>query len=211
MISAALTRRATLTAGLSLAASGAKAQAMPLRIGVLNDQSGPYSAYTGSGSTVAARMAAEDFGGTVLGRPIEILFADHQNKPDVGAALVRQWIDRRDVRLITDVGHSAVALAVQQLIREKNRFAIYTAVGTTQITGEACTPTGYSWCYDAYALINGLAHVVAQIGGDSWFLVVADYTFGYSLEAEARAAIARNGGKVAGSVRHPENTSDFGS
>lgn len=208
--SPALTRRATLSIGLGLAAFGAKAQAAPLRIGVLNDQSGPYSAYTGTGSAVAAHMAAEDFGGAVLGRPIEILVADHQNKPDIGAALARQWIDRSDVRLITDIGHSAVALAVQQLIREKNRFAIYTAVGTTQITEAACAPTGYSWCYDAYALTNGLAHVVAQRGGDSWFLVVADYTFGYSLETETRAAVARNGGTVVGSVRHPENTTDFG-
>ena len=211
MAAAEITRRTALGAGLAFAASPLRAQSMPLRIGVLNDQSGPYSAYTGPGSVVAAHLAVEDFGGSVLGRPIEVLVADHQNRPDIGATIARQWIDRSDVRLITDVGHSAVALAIQQIIREKNRFAIYTAVGTTQITEEACAPTGYSWCYDAYALTNGLAHAVAPAGGGHWFLVVADYSFGYSLEAEARAAIARAGGTVAGSVRHPENTSDFGS
>ncbi len=212
---AAIRRRVLLAGGAGLGALGrggaGRAQSAPLRIGVLNDQSGPYSAYTGPGSVVAARMAAEDFGGTVLGRGIEVLSADHQNKPDAGATIAREWIDRSDVRLILDIGHSGVALAVQQIIRDKDRFAIYTAVGTTQITGEACAPTGFSWCYDAYALMNGLTRAVTATGGTSWFLIVADYVFGYSLETEARAAIARNGGTVVGAVRHPEHVGDFGS
>lgn len=209
MAAISMTRRTALAGGLGLAGFPARAQATPLRIGVLNDQSGPYSAYTGRGSVLAAQMAVEDFGGTVLGRKVDLLVADHQNKPDIGATLARQWIDRSDVRLITDVGHSAVALAVQNLVREKNRFAIYTAVGTTLITEEACTPTGYSWCYDAYALTNGLAKAVASTAAKTWFLVVPDYSFGHSMETEARAAVLRNGGTVVGSVVHPENPGDF--
>ncbi len=204
-------RRAVLAAGLStLAGLPAAAQGTaPIRIGVLNDQSGAYAALTGAGSVIAARMAVEDFGPTALGAPIEILTADHQNKVDIGAGIARQWCDTGGVGLIIDVAHSAVALGVQQIVREKQRIAIYTAVGTTQITEQACSPNGFSWCYDAYALANGLAAAIAKRGLDDWFLVVTDYAFGHSLQEEITAALARNGGRVLGVVRHPEHANDF--
>lgn len=208
------TRRSVLGAGLSAIAglSGTTALAAdtaPIRIGVLNDQSGPYSSLTGPGSVTAAHMAVEDFGATVLGRPIEILVADHQNKVDIGASVARQWCDTSGVGLIVDVGHSAVALGVQQIVREKNKIAIYTAVGTTQITEQACSPNGFSWCYDAYALSNGLAGAMAKQGLNDWFLLVTDYAFGHSLQEEITAAVQRNGGTVSGAIRHPEHASDF--
>lgn len=205
------TRRAAIAGGLaaSFAGSAHAADNTPIRIGVLNDQSGPYSAFTGPGSVIAARMAVEDAGGSVLGRPVEVLVADHQNKVDVGASIARRWCDTEGVGLIVDVAHSGVALGVQQVVREKDRIAIYTAVGTTQITEQACSPNGFSWCYDAYALANGLAAAMAQRGLRDWFLLVSDYTFGHSLQEEITAAVQRNGGKVLGAVRHPEHTTDF--
>ena len=206
----ALGRRALLAGGAAALASTARAaDAGPVRIGVLNDQSGAYASLTGAGSVIAAHMAVEDFGATVLGRPIEILVADHQNKVDVGAGIARQWCDTADVGLIIDIGHSAVALAVQQIVREKNRIAIYTAVGTTQITEQACSPNGFSWCYDAYALANGLTNAMAKRGAHDWFLLVTDYAFGHSLQEEVTAAAQRTGGKIVGFVRHPEHANDF--
>lgn len=208
------TRRSVLGAGLSAIAGGGgsaahAADTVPIRIGVLNDQSGAYASIMGPGSVVAARMAVEDFGPSVLGRPIEILVADHQNKVDIGTSIARQWCDTSDVGLIIDIGHSAVALGVQQIVREKNKIAIYTAVGTTQITEQACSPNGFSWCYDAYALSNGLAGAMAKQGLNQWFLLVTDYAFGHSLQEEISAAVQRNGGKVLGAIRHPEHANDF--
>lgn len=207
------TRRYVLGVGLSAMAGlsaplAGRAAAAPLRIGVLNDQSGPYSSAMGPGSVVSAHMAVEDLGGNVLGRPVEIVVADHQNKVDIGAGIARQWCDA-DVGLIIDVGHSAIALAVQQIVREKNKIAIYTNVGTTQITEQACSPNGFSWCYDAYALSNGLVGSMAKHGLNDWFLLVTDYAFGHSLEEEVRAAVERTHGKVVGTVRHPEHATDF--
>jgi branched-chain amino acid transport system substrate-binding protein len=199
---------------LTLAASGgARAQVSDdvVRIGVLNDQSGLYADLGGPGSVVAARMAAEDAGGKVLGRPVEIVFADHQNKADLGATIARQWFDEGKVDMAIDFDNSSVALAVEQLGKEKNRIAIATAVGTTDFTGKACSPTGISWTYDSYALTTSLARSAVQRGLDTWYFITVDYTFGHSLEADASAAVRAAGGRVLGSVRHPLGTADFSS
>jgi branched-chain amino acid transport system substrate-binding protein len=182
-----------------------------VKIGVLNDQSGLYAYLGGPGSVVAAQMAAEDFGGTVLGRRIEIVYADHQNKADLGASIARQWFDVNKVDMAIDFDNSAVALAVEQLAKERNRIAIATAVGTTDFTGKACSPTGISWTYDSYALTTTLARAVMKKGLDTWFFVTVDYAFGHSLEADTTRAVLASGGKVVGSVRHPLNTADFSS
>src|ERR1700690_2990114 len=182
-----------------------------VKIGVLNDQTGLYADLGGPGSVVAAKMAAEDFGGTVLGKPIEVISGDHQNKSDVGAAIAREWFDVGKVDMAIGFDHSAVALAVSQLAAEKNRIAIAGAVGSTAFTGKSCTPTEASWIYDSYALTTSLAKAIVAEGRDTWFFITVDYTFGHSLEADAKAAVKSAGGKVLGSVRHPLNTADFSS
>jgi branched-chain amino acid transport system substrate-binding protein len=182
-----------------------------VKIGVLNDQSGLYADLGGPGSVVAAKMAVEDFGGTVLGKPIEIVYADHQNKSDVGAAIAREWFEVGKVDMVIGFDHSAVALAVEQLAAEKNRIAIAAAVGSTAFTGKSCTPTEASWIYDSYALTTSLAKAIVAEGRDTWFFITVDYAFGHSLEADATAAVKAAGGKVLGSVRHPLNTADFSS
>jgi branched-chain amino acid transport system substrate-binding protein len=182
-----------------------------VKIGVLNDQSGLYADLGGPGSVVAARMAVEDFGGTVLGKPVEIVFADHQNKSDVGAAVAREWFDVGKVDMAIGFDHSAVALAVEQLAFERNRIAIAGAVGSTAFTGKSCTPTEASWIYDSYALTTSLAKAIVAEGRDTWFFITVDYAFGHSLEADATSAVKAAGGKVLGSVRHPLNTADFSS
>src|SRR5689334_13056516 len=197
----------------SLFASSARAQISDgvVKIGVLNDQSGLYADLGGPGSVIAAKMAAEDFGGKVLGKPIEIVFADHQNKSDVGVALAREWFEIGNVDMVTGFDHSAVALAVEQLASEKNRIAIAGAVGSTAFTGKSCTPLEASWIYDSYALTTSLAKAIVAEGRDTWFFITVDYAFGHSLEADATAAVKAAGGKVLGSVRHPLNTADFSS
>jgi len=182
-----------------------------VKIGVLNDQSGLYADLGGPGSVVAAKMAVEDFGGTVLGKPIEIVYADHQNKSDVGAAIAREWFEVGKVDMVIGFDHSAVALAVEQLAAEKNRIAIAAAVGSTAFTGKSCTPTEASWIYDSYALTTSLAKAIVAEGRDTWFFITVDYAFGHSLEADATAAVKAAAGKVLGSVRHPLNTADFSS
>ena len=182
-----------------------------VKIGVLNDQSGLYADLAGPGSVVAARMAVEDFGGKVLGKPIEVVVADHQNKADIGAAIARQWFDVDKVDLAIDFANSSVALAVEQLAKDRNRIAIATAVGTTDFTGKACTPNEASWLYDSYALTTSLAREVTKQGRDSWFFVTVDYAFGHSLEADTTKAVLAAGGKVLGGVRHPLNNADFSS
>jgi branched-chain amino acid transport system substrate-binding protein len=182
-----------------------------VRIGVLNDQSGLYADLGGPGSVVAARMAVEDAGGSVLGKPVEIVFADHQNKSDIGTAIARQWFEIGQVDMAIGFDNSAVALAVEQLAAEHNRIAIAGAVGSTAFTGKACTPTEASWIYDSYALTTSLAKSIVAEGRDSWFFITVDYTFGHSLEADATSAVKAAGGKVVGSVRHPLNTADFSS
>ena len=182
-----------------------------VRIGVLNDQSGLYADLGGPGSVVAARMAVEDAGGSVLGKPVEIVVADHQNKADIAAAIARQWFDVDKVDMVIDFDNSSVALAVEQLAKERHRIAIATAVGTTDFTGKACSPTAISWTYDSYALTTSLARTMTRHGLDSWFFITVDYTFGHSLEADTTRAVLASGGRVLGSVRHPLNTADFSS
>jgi branched-chain amino acid transport system substrate-binding protein len=204
---------AALAAAIALAAAPASAQISDgvVKIGVLNDQSGLYADLAGPGSAVAARMAAEGFGGTVLGKPIEVVVADHQNKADIGAAIARQWFDEDHVDMVIDFANSSVALAVEQLAKEKNRIAIATAVGTTDFTGKSCTPNEASWLYDSYALTTSLARQMLKQGLDTWFFVTVDYAFGHSLEADTTRAVMNGGGKVLGEVRHPLNTADFSS
>src|ERR1700761_5045901 len=209
-------RRLWLVAALTAVCvhtSSARAQISDnvVRIGVLNDQSGLYADAGGPGTVIAARMAVEDAGGAVLGKPVEIVFADHQNKSDIGAALARQWFEIGKVDMAIGFDNSAVALAVEQLAAERNRIAIAGAVGSTAFTGKSCTATEASWIYDSYALTTSLAKAVVAEGRDTWFFITVDYTFGHSLEADASAAVLAAGGKVLGSVRHPLNTSDFSS
>jgi len=182
-----------------------------VKIGVLNDATGPYADLSGPGSVLAVRMAVEDFGGTVNGRPIEVVSANHQNKSDIGSAIAREWFDTGKVDIIVDLSNSAVALAVQQLAREKNRVAIGAAVGTVDFTGKSCAPTTMSWLYDSYALANSSLTAAVKSGLDTWFFLTVDYAFGISMQADATRAVTAGGGKVLGSVRHPLNTPDFSS
>jgi branched-chain amino acid transport system substrate-binding protein len=202
---------ACLFSGLGTPAARAQISDDVVRIGVLNDQSGLYADLGGPGSVVAARMAVEDAGGSVLGKPVDIVFADHQNKSDIGAAIARQWFEIGKVDMAIGFDNSAVALAVEQLAEEKNRIAIAGAVGSTAFTGKSCTPNEASWIYDSYALTTSLAKSIVAEGRDSWFFITVDYTFGHSLEADATSAVKAAGGKVLGSVRHPLNTADFSS
>ncbi len=182
-----------------------------VKIGVMNDQSGLYADITGPGSVLAARMAVEDFGGKVAGKSIEVLFADHQNKPDIGANVVRQWIDTQQVDAIADVPTSSVALAVQEITREKNRMFLMSGPASSDLTGKACSETGIHWTYDTYALANGTGKALVKQGGDSWFFLTADYAFGHALERDTSKFVQEGGGKVLGVVRHPLSTADFSS
>jgi len=196
---------------LSASSAGAQVSDNVVRIGVMNDQSGLYADLGGPGSVTAARMAVEDAGGTVLGKPIDIVVADHQNKADVGVAIARRWFESEGVDLAVGFDHSAVALGVEQLAAQYNKIAIAGAVGSTAFTGKNCTPNEASWIYDSYALTTSLAKSTVAEGRDTWFFITVDYAFGHSLEADATAAVQAAGGKVLGSVRHPLNTSDFSS
>jgi len=183
-----------------------------VKIGVMDDMSGPYADIQGPGDVVAVKMAVEDFGGSINGKPIELVSGDLQNKADVGSALARRWYDVEKVDAILGLGNSAVALAVQGISQEKNRVAITTSAGSTALTGKACSPNGIHWVYDTYALAKGTATAMMKQGGaDTWFFLTADYAFGQSLEQDTTAVAKKNGGKVLGSVRAPVNTSDFSS
>jgi branched-chain amino acid transport system substrate-binding protein len=200
-----------LTAGISIGARGSRASDDVVRIGVLNDQSGVYADLGGPGAVVAAQMAVEDAGGNVLGKPVEVLFADHQSKADIGVAIARRWFDSEKVDMAIGFDNSSVALAVEQVAAEKNLIAIAGAVATTDFTGKACTPNEVAWVYDSYALTTSLAQSLVREGRDTWFFITVDYAFGHSVEADARNAVVASGGKVLGSVRHPLNTADFSS
>jgi branched-chain amino acid transport system substrate-binding protein len=182
-----------------------------VKIGVLNDQSGLYADLGGPGSVTAAQMAVEDAGRSVLGKPIEIVFADHQNKADIGVAVGRRWFEDEGVDMAIGFDNSSVALAVEQLAADHTRIAIAGAVGSTAFTGKNCTANEASWIYDSYALTTSLAKAIVAEGRDTWFFITVDYAFGHSMEADATAAVRAAGGKVLGSVRHPLNTSDFSS
>src|SRR5271165_6835904 len=206
-------RRQVLVGGaaLALAPGVVRAQAArPLKIGVLNDMSSVYADYQGVGSVVAAQLAVDDFSAK-LGVPIELVSADHQNKPDVGAAIARRWFDTEDVDVIMDLPNSAVALAVLAVAQEKNKAVIGSGAGSSVMTGPKCTRNFVHWTYDTYSSGVGLGKAVTDDGGKSWFFVTADYAFGKDLEANCTAAVEAAGGKVVGSVRHPINTPDFSS
>ena len=201
-------------AALSVAASEpARAQVSDdvVKIGVLTDMSGPSSAADGPGSVAAAQMAVEDFGGTVLGKPIQIISADHQIKPDIAVGIARQWYDRDQVDLIVDVPVSAVGLAVQNVANERKRLLIVHSTGTADFHGKFCNPYALQWVFDTRALAVGTAQEVTKRGGKTWFFLTADYAFGHALERDASAVIVQNGGKVLGSVSHPFATPDLSS
>jgi branched-chain amino acid transport system substrate-binding protein len=208
-----LTRILTLLAAPVLAAAPVHAQISDnvIKVGVLNDQSSLYADLTGQGSVVAARMAVEDFDAAKKGLKVEIIFADHQNKADVGSNIARQWYDVDKVDLIIDVPNSAVALAVNQVTRDKGKAFIVSGAAASDLTGKACSPNTIHWTYDTWALANGTANAIVKTGGDSWFFITADYAFGHALERDTEAVVLKNGGKVLGKVRHPLNTADFSS
>jgi branched-chain amino acid transport system substrate-binding protein len=180
-------------------------------IGVMNDMSSVYSYLGGMGSVAAAKMAVADFGGKVLGKPIEVIFADHQNKPDVGASLASRWFDDEGVDAIVDLPTSSVALAVQQVAKTRGKVTLISNGGSSELTGKACSPTGVHWTYDTYALAHVTGKAVAQQGGDSWFFITADYAFGHQLQDDTAAVVKAAGGQVLGSVNVPLNNSDFSS
>src|SRR5580704_15806522 len=187
------------------------ASAQGVKIGILNDQSGVYADYGGKYSVEAARMAIEDFGGTVLGQQIELITADHQNKPDLATSIARRWYDVEGVDMITELTTSSVALAIQELSKEKKKIDIVVGAATSRITGDACTPYGFHWAYDTHALAVGTGGALVEAGGDTWFFMTADYAFGYALEKDTGDLVKAKGGKVLGSVRIPLNSSDFSS
>ena len=180
-----------------------------VKIGVLNDQSGIYVDMAGPGSVIAAQMAVEDFGGKVLGKPIEIISGDHQNKPDIGTSIANKWIDSDKVDVIVDIPTSSVLLAVQEIGRQKNRIILASTGGSSDFTGKFCSPVGFHWTYDTYALAVGTGAPLAKDG--PWFFLTADYSFGAALERDTAAAVVKNGGIVLGSVKHPQGTTDFSS
>ena len=182
----------------------------PFRIGVVEDFSGVYSDLT-TGNVESATMAVEDFGGKVLGRPIEVVSADHQNKPDIGASIARKWYDVDDVKMIVGIGSSAVALAVRAVAREKGKVDLNNSAGTIDLTGKQCSPTGAHWTFDTYSLAKVIGTAVVKSGGDTWFFLAADYAFGAALERDTTKFVLANGGKVLGGVKHPLSTSDFAS
>ncbi|HEX6979964.1 MAG TPA: ABC transporter substrate-binding protein [Alphaproteobacteria bacterium] len=208
-----LTRTLGLAAVAALAAGTASAQITDnvVKIGVLNDQSSLYADLSGQGSVVAARLAVEDFGAEKKGIKVEFISADHQNKPDVGSNIARQWIDVDKVDVIVDVPNSGVALAVNQVVREKNKVYLNSGAASSDLTGKACSPNTVHWTYDTWMLANGTGKAIVKTGGDTWFFLTSDYAFGHALERDTEAVVVKNGGKVVGKVRHPLNTADFSS
>ena len=204
--------RAMILFLLSLASTNVGAvQAEDFVIGVLNDQSGPYADLTGPGGVDIARMAIEDFGGAVLGKPIVLLIGDHQNKADVGVAIARRWYDERNVKAIFDITNSAVGLAIQELAKSRNRLVIFDSAASSDFTGNACSPNGIQWNADTWSNGVPLVRLLIQQNLDSFFFITADYAFGAAVEADARDAIVKAGGTVLGAVRSPLNTADYSS
>src|ERR1700757_290208 len=201
-----------LTAALSLAAAGlARADDKCVKIGALSDQSGLYSDLGGPGSTLAAQMAMEDSGLTGKGWKIDVISGDHQNKPDIGVAIARQWFDVDKVDVIVDVPNSGVALGVNNVGKEKNGVFINSAAATSDLTNAQCSPNTVHWTFDTYMLANSTGQALVKAGGDTWFFLTADYAFGAALERDTAAVVIKSGGKVLGSVKHPLNSSDFSS
>ncbi len=196
-----------LIPGLAQADSATK----PIKIGVLNDQSGPYADVTGQGSVVAAQLAIDEFGGKVLGQPIQLIFADHQNKPDVGVAIAGRWLDNEGVDAIVDLPNSGVMLAVQDLVRNKSGVVLAAGGAAAKFNQAACTPYSFQWVYDTYALANGTATALTKAGGKTWYFVQVDYAFGQAMAADMKSFIEAAGGSIVGTVKHPLNTADFSS
>jgi branched-chain amino acid transport system substrate-binding protein len=196
---------------LSLGTAHAQISDDVVKIGVLNDQSGVYEDITGMKAVEAAKMAVEDFGGTVLGKRIEIIAGNHQNKTDVAMAIARKWIDTEQVDAIADVTGSGIALAVNELLRDKNRVMLVASAATSDLTGKACSPTTVQFSYDTYALAKSTGMETLKHGGDSWFFITADYAFGHALERDTSTFIEQGGGKVLGAVRAPLGTTDYSS
>lgn len=194
-----------LTGGTALAQDGA------VKIGILTDQNGPFAVLTGDGSLAAARLAIEDMGGSVLGKPIEVIIGDHQLKADVGSAIATRWYDENGVDAIFDIPVSSVSIAVEQVAKERNKVVVVSGAGSASIVGEHCGPTAFLWAYNTYSQASALATAVTQAGGDKWFFITSDYTFGHEMEATATKFILESGGTVLGSARHPLNTADFSS
>jgi branched-chain amino acid transport system substrate-binding protein len=182
-----------------------------IKIGILNDQSALYADFGGKTSVDAARMAVEDFGGKVLGRSIEILSADHLNKPDVASAIARRWFDVEGVDAVADLTNSAVALAVQQIAKDQGKITLAVGPATTRLTNENCSPTGFHWAFDTYSQAVGTARAVVAAGGKSWYILAADYAFGHQMAADLARVVKASGGTVVGEARHPTNASDFAS
>ena len=190
---------ALLTALLPAAAQ-AQISGDVVKLGVLTDLAGVTADITGKGSVAAAEMAVEEIGGTVLGKPVQVISADHQHKADIGLSIARRWFDVDGVDAIVDVPNSGVALAVQNAAREKKRIALYSGAGTTALTNEQCSPYGFHWTYDTYAVSHGTASAVVKAGGTSWFILASDYAFGHQLQADATKVIEAAGGKVVGAA-----------
>jgi len=200
-----------LGTALAFAASGAVAQDRNIKIGVLTDNSGLYSDLGGAGSTLAAQMAVEDSGLAAKGWKIDVISADHQNKPDVGTNIGRQWVDVEKVDVFADVLSSGVALAISNLAKQKNVILLASGSATSDLTNAQCSPNTIHWTYDTYMVAKGTGQALVRAGYDSWYFLVADFAFGYAVERDASAVVVKEGGKVFGSVRHPLNTSDFSS
>ncbi|MBC7908628.1 MAG: ABC transporter substrate-binding protein, partial [Rhodospirillaceae bacterium] len=200
-------------AALALSAGSAHAQFSEnkVKIGVLTDLSGTYSDLAGQGSVVAAQMAIEDFGGKLNGMPIELVSADHQNKADIASSIARKWYDTEQVDAIFDLVTTAAAVAVREVSREKGRIDMNSGAGSTVLTNDKCSATGFHWTYDVYAMAVGTGNAVVKQGGDTWFFLTADYAFGHDLEAQTARVVKANGGTVKGAVRHPFPNSDFSS
>jgi len=202
---------AVFAAALSLAPITSSAQDGAVKIGVLDDMSGPYSDNTGPGDLLAVRMAVADFGGTVLGKPIEVISADMQNKVDVGVGIARRWYEQDQVDLIIGIPHSAIALGVVKLAEQTNRLVMPTAAATAELTGKSCSAHSVHWVYDTYGQSKTLVNAIMKQGGDTWFFITVDYAFGHALEQNASDFVKAAGGRVVGAARHPLNNADFSS
>jgi branched-chain amino acid transport system substrate-binding protein len=206
-------RNVFIAASLALAVPAAQAQISGgvVKIGVLSDMSSLYSDIGGGGSAVAARMAVEDYSKAHQGLKIEIVTADHLNKPDVGSGIARQWYDVDGVDVIVDVPTSSVALAINQVTKEKGKVFLVSGAASSDLTGKACSPNTIHWTYDTWMLANGTGNAIVKTGGDTWFFITSDYAFGLALERDTEAVVLKDGGKVLGRVRHPLNAQDFSS
>ncbi|KRR22700.1 ABC transporter substrate-binding protein [Bradyrhizobium retamae] len=204
-------KKAGLVLASALFVTCAAAQESPIKLGILTDMSSLYADNGGQGSVIAAQMAVDDFKGKVLGRQIQVVYGDHQNKADIGATLTRRWLENENVEVILDVPNSAVALAVQGITREKKKIFLATGAATSRLTGDECSPTGVHWTYDTYALSQGTTRAISRLGEKTWYFLSADYSLGAQLEADSRKVIDATDGRVVGAVKHPINTPDFSS